>query len=127
MVCFISCALLFLGVGFLVIAADFPFGLDALWLVVIASSFAFNLVVLLLVSICTNKLLVVGKFTFSRDVLLLIIFRVDIVCDFNEEMGVILPVFSNKLVVNSILVVGNVFLDINSAGGSMTDASDISF
>ena len=126
MVCFISCALLFLGVGFLVISADFPFGLDALWLVVIASSFAFNLVVLLLVSICTNKLLVVGKFTFSRDVLFLVVFRVDIECDFNEEIGVILPGFSNKLNANPILVVGNVFLDIASVGGSVTGVSDIS-
>ena len=57
---------------------------------------------------------------------MLIVFRVDIVCDFNEDMGVFLSILSNKLEVNSILVVGNVFLDIASVGGSVTGVSDIS-
>jgi hypothetical protein len=41
------------------------------------------------------------------------------------EIGAIFPVFSNKLEVYSILVVGNVFLNIASVGGTVTDVFDI--
>ena len=108
MVCFVSCALLMLDVGFRVIDGDFSFELDALVLVVFcssnlvsASSFTFNLGVLLLVSLCPDTFLVVGKFTFSVDVLLLVVFRVDTVGDFNKDIVFILPAvfFSETLVV----------------------------